>query len=63
MRKIKKVWCVMWGDGEWCACLENKKPSEGDNNVHTLCNYFIWFPLGFKKRIPTCRECLDAMKG
>jgi hypothetical protein len=53
------VWCVRHQDG-WCAC--ESEPKEGENNVPTLCDHFIWLPGGFEKREPTCPECLKVLQ-
>ena len=52
------VWCVRHRDG-WCAC--ESEPKEGETNVPTKCDHFIWLPMGFEKREPTCPDCLKAL--
>ena len=50
------VWCVRHREG-WCAVRGNKQPSDDENNVPTLCGFFVTMPFGIECRVPDCKEC------
>jgi hypothetical protein len=61
-QRAAAVWCVQHREG-WCACYTNQRPSEGQDNVPTLCAHYVWGPFGFKRRRPTCPACLELLRG
>lgn len=58
--KSKKM-CVQHRDG-WCVAKNENECLEENDNIETLCHHFIILPWGFKKRNPTCPDCLKILE-
>jgi hypothetical protein len=60
--KLRHRWCVRHTTG-WCACEVDRRPPESVDSVPTLCGFHVTLPLSFSRKVPTCKDCIGAMKG
>jgi pyrimidine deaminase RibD-like protein len=60
--RVQAVWCVKHRDG-WCATKSGRRYAEGITNAPTKCKHYVTLPCGYERRVPTCVECIEAMKG
>lgn len=59
--RLGDVWCVQHREG-WCATATGKQHREDATNVRTRCLQYVVLPMGSERRVPTCVECIEAMK-
>lgn len=61
-RRVKKVLCVQHRQG-WCALKPGEVLDESATLDATACGWFVTFRWGEEVRVPTCPDCLKALKG
>jgi hypothetical protein len=58
MRRKPPV-CVRSRDG-WCAT--RLKHARYRDSIKTACGHFVILPFGVERRLPDCKQCLQAMR-
>lgn len=66
MSKPEHKWCVQHRGG-WCQMWAQSKRGVDQHRteafrVPTLCRHYVIMPIGFERRRPTCKECLEAQQ-